>query len=91
MLTSRHRLGYLCKNNKYDQAKYFLDIYSDSAEMSVEKSIFVYLLFIADEPDDVFFYWTESPDRPWARELNEGHKKCRWHGLTDEFMPCYKD
>ncbi len=45
----------MCKNNKYDQAKYFLDIYSDSAEMSREKSIFVYLLFIADEPDDVFF------------------------------------
>ncbi|MDR8579057.1 hypothetical protein XC71_16055, partial [Klebsiella pneumoniae] len=40
VLTSRHRLGYLCKNNKYDQAKYFLDIYSDSAEMSREKSIF---------------------------------------------------
>nr|AVI43660.1 hypothetical protein [Klebsiella pneumoniae] len=38
MLTSRHRLGYLCKNNKYDQAKYFLDIYSDSAEMSGEKA-----------------------------------------------------
>ena len=59
MLTSRHRLGYLCKNNKYDQAKYFLDIYSDSAEMSREKSIFVYLLFSADEPDDVFFDRTE--------------------------------
>ncbi|WP_220384182.1 hypothetical protein, partial [Klebsiella pneumoniae] len=31
------------------------------------KAFFVYLLFIADEPDDVFFYWTESPDRPGGR------------------------
>ena len=92
MLTSRHRLGYLCKNNKYDQAKYFLDIYSDSAEMSREKSIFCVSV--------VYCRWTRwclllldriTWSSRWARELNEGHKKCRWHGLTDEFMPCYKD
>jgi hypothetical protein len=39
-VTARHRLAYFCKKNKYDQAKYFMVIYSDSAEMSKENGIF---------------------------------------------------
>jgi hypothetical protein len=55
VLTSRHRLGYCARIINTTKQNIFWTFIPIVPKCPGRKAFFVYLLFIADEPDDVFF------------------------------------